>query len=125
MATVESNVPQDVLGAVFGEGEDADAALAKLMQEEHAWFLANGGDAGTFGQLGDLGVDTHDASMPGQEQRSGAITVETCAAYQPLEPHQNLFHLCKYKAHMQLPWMPTNAWRYHWFAYLSSFHPAS
>lgn len=31
-------------------GEDADAALAKLMQEqEHAWFLANGGSVDHFG----------------------------------------------------------------------------
>ena len=37
------------MSAICGEGEGADAALAKLFQEqEHAWFLANGGDPADF-----------------------------------------------------------------------------
>ena len=53
MAVASPELPTDVVSALSAEGEDADAALARLFQEqEHAWFLANGGRPSDFGQPG-------------------------------------------------------------------------
>jgi hypothetical protein len=49
MAAVGTEIPSDVMGSLCANNEDPDAALAKLFQEqEHAWFLANGGDPTGF-----------------------------------------------------------------------------
>ena len=59
-------------------GEDADAALAKLMQEqEHAWFLANGGSADLYDVQGSDSEELahqhdHDSSVAATSSESNA-----------------------------------------------------
>jgi hypothetical protein len=53
MAMVDTELPGDVVQGFCAEAEDPDAALAKLFQEqEHAWFLAVGGDEADFQPVG-------------------------------------------------------------------------
>lgn len=48
-------------------GEDPDLALAKLLQEqEHAWFMAVGGDANSLGLHGDEAGEEAGADHPGE-----------------------------------------------------------
>jgi hypothetical protein len=65
MASAETGSRAELGLQGFGqEGEDPDAALAKLMQEqEHAWFLANGGSVEDL-DFHDSDTEMHDRRRP-------------------------------------------------------------
>ena len=70
MAVAEPELPTDVVSALQNEGEDADAALARLFQEqEHAWFLACGGDAA-------LDHARHDSDGTASAGSAGSVAAE-------------------------------------------------
>lgn len=79
MAVVDTELPGDVIQGLCAEAEDPDAALAKLFQEqEHAWFLAYGGNEADFDGVDEEENEADDAA-DGEPGPSTADNAEAAA----------------------------------------------
>jgi hypothetical protein len=88
MAVADPEILMDVVHSLSAEGEDADAALARLFQEqEHAWFLANGGRSSEFGIAAEddeaSGDDQHASTPQADGEHDGTDSHHECAIRRP------------------------------------------